>query len=40
MKLCNYCIFCTDQKSLQKPSIKVRLTLSKDGNNFYGQQKQ
>ena len=29
------CILCTDQKSLQKISIKVWLTLFKHGNNLY-----
>ena len=28
MKLDNYCILCTDQKNLQKISIKVWLTLN------------
>ena len=40
MKLGNYYIFCTDQKNLQKTSIKIWLTLFKDGNNFYEQRKQ
>ena len=39
MKLDNYCILCTDQKNLQNNSIKVLLTLFKDGNNFYEQRK-
>ena len=30
----NYCILCTDQKNLQKTSIKVWLTLFKHGNNL------
>ena len=30
---------CRDQKKLTKTSIKVWLTLLKDGNNFYEQQK-
>ena len=34
-KLGNYCILCTDQKNLQKISIKVWLTLFKHGNNLY-----
>ena len=34
MKLGNYCIPCTDQKTLQKKSIKMWLILFKDGNNF------
>ena len=33
MKSDNYCILCTD-KNLQKKSMKVWLTLFKDGNNF------
>ena len=37
MKSDNYCILCTDPKNLHKTSIKVRLTLFKDGNNFYEQ---
>ena len=39
MKLCSYCILCTDQKHIQNNSIKVSLTLSKDGNNFHEQEK-
>ena len=35
MKLGNYCILCTDQKNLQSNSIKVWLTLFKNGNNLY-----
>ena len=35
MKLDNYCILCTDQKNLQSNSIKVWLTLFKNGNNLY-----
>ena len=35
MKLGNYCILCTDQKHLQKMSMKVWSTLFKHGNNFY-----
>ena len=35
MKLDNYCILCTDKKKLQHKSIKVWLTLFKNGNNFY-----
>ena len=31
-KLGNYCILCTDQKNLQNNSIKVWLTLFKNGN--------
>ena len=31
----NYCILCTDQKNLQSNSIKVWLTLFKNGNNLY-----
>ena len=38
-KSCNYCILCTDQKNLQRQSMKVWLTLFKDGNSFYKQQK-
>ena len=34
-KLENYCIFCTDKKNLQNNSIKVWLTLFKNGNNVY-----
>ena len=34
MKLNDYCILCTNQKNLQKTSIKVRLTLSKDETIF------
>ena len=34
-KLGNYYILCTDQKNLQNNSIKVSLTLSKNGNNLY-----
>ena len=34
-KLDNYCILCTDQKNLQSNSIKVWLTLFKNGNNLY-----
>ena len=34
-KLKNYCILCTDQKNLQSNSIKVWLTLFKNGNNLY-----
>ena len=37
MKSDNYYI---DQKSFQKVSIKVWLMLFKNGNNFYGYQKQ
>ena len=36
----NYYTLCTDQKNLQNKSIKVCLTLVKDGNNFYEQRKQ
>ena len=39
LKLDKYCILCTVQKNLRKTSIKVWLTLFKDGNNFYEQQK-
>ena len=39
MKLGSYCIPCTDQKNLQNNSIKVWLTLFKDGNSFYEQKK-
>ena len=35
MKLGNYYILCTDQKNLQSNSIKVWLTLFKNGNNLY-----
>ena len=35
MKFGNYCILCTDKKIHTKRSIKVWLTLFKDGNNFY-----
>ena len=31
----NYCILCTDQKNLQSNSIKVWLTLFKNGSNLY-----
>ena len=34
-KLGNYCNLCTDQKNSQNNSIKVWLTLSKNGNNLY-----
>ena len=34
-KLDNYCILYTDQKNLQSNSIKVCLTLFKNGNNLY-----
>ena len=30
-----FCILCTDQKNLQNNSIKVWLTLFKNGNNLY-----
>ena len=30
-----YCILCTDQKNLQSKSIKVWLTLFKNGSNLY-----
>ena len=36
-KLGSYCILCTDQKNLQNNSVKVWLTLFKDGNNSYEQ---
>ena len=36
MKLGNYYILYTDQKNLQSNSIKVWLTLFKNGNNLYG----
>ena len=36
----NYCILCTDQKNLQSNSIKVWLTLFKNGNNLYEHWKQ
>ena len=39
MKWGNYCTLCTDQNNLQNNSIKVWLTLFKDGNNFYKQRK-
>ena len=39
MKSDNYCIFCTDQKNLEKASINVWLALFKDGNNLYEHQK-
>ena len=35
MKLDNYCILCIDQRNLQSNSIKVWLTLFKNGNNLY-----
>ena len=35
MKLDNYCILCTDKKNLQSNSIKIWLTLFKNGNNLY-----
>ena len=35
MKLGKFCILCTDQKNLQSNSIKVWLTLFKNGNNLY-----
>ena len=35
MKSGNYCILCTNQKNLQNKSMKVLLTLFKDGNYFY-----
>ena len=34
-KLDSYCILCTDQKNLQKISIKFCLTLFKHGNKLY-----
>ena len=34
-KLDNHCILCTDQKNLQSNSMKVWLTLYKNGNNLY-----
>ena len=34
-KLGKFCILCTDQKNLQSNSIKVWLTLFKNGNNLY-----
>ena len=34
MKSGNYCIFCTDQKNLQKISTKVWLTLFKTWKQF------
>ena len=34
-KLGNYCILCTVQKNSRKISIKVWLTLFKNGNNLY-----
>ena len=37
MKLGNYCILWTDQKNLQKISIKVCFTLFKKANNLYEQ---
>ena len=40
MKLGNYYILCTDQKNLQSNSIKVWLTLFKNGNNLYEHWKQ
>ena len=39
MKSGNYCILFTDKKNLQKTSVKVWLTLLKDGNNIYEQWK-
>ena len=36
----NYCILGTDQKNLQSNSIKVWLTLFKNGNNLYEHWKQ
>ena len=35
MKLGKYCILYTDQENLQNKSIKVWLTLFKNGNNLY-----
>ena len=35
MKSDNYFILCKDQKNLQNKSIKVWLTLFKNGNNLY-----
>ena len=34
-KLGNYCILCADKKNSQNNSIKVWLTLFKNGNNLY-----
>ena len=34
-KLGSYCILCTDQKNLQNNSVKVWLTLFKNGSNLY-----
>ena len=34
-KLGNYCILCADKKNSQNNSIKVSLTLFKNGNNLY-----
>ena len=34
-EISNYFILCTDQKNLQSNSIKVWLTLFKNGNNLY-----
>ena len=39
MKFGNFCVLFTDKKNLQNNSTKVRLTLLKNGNNFYEQQK-
>ena len=35
MKLDNYIILSKVQKNLEKTSIKIWLTLFKDGNSFY-----
>ena len=35
MKLDRFCILCIDRKNLQNNSIKVWLTLFKDGSNLY-----
>ena len=34
-KLDNNCVLCTDQKNLQSNSIKVWLTLFKNGSNLH-----
>ena len=36
-KLDNYCILCEDQKNLQNNSIRVWLTLFKNGKSLYEQ---
>ena len=39
MKLGNFCTLCTDKKNVYNNSIKILLTLLKDGYKFYEQQK-